>query len=192
MSGKKKKKKAKGPRLPFTIPRPPLSHDIYAQTDELSKEWDVSQEKERLERQIRTLLLEEENIAVENALCLGLGSLEGADMSSIPFQGSRRKWNKSVHQLLVFETVLSCLRMCCLSSEWLSVNKQKEVNSRSMRFAFRIPSSRKKIANFFRSEDILSSAGTNHSQTMEKIPLWISSCEILYLARHFAICHVFP
>jgi hypothetical protein len=116
--------KRRGPRKPDTIPRPPISHDIYAQADALSKEWEVSQQKKHLEQQIHTLL-SEDNIVVNNALCLSIGSLEHANMGPLPggcldpdswdavyfpSVGSGRQRNEGLYQLLVFETVLSCLR----------------------------------------------------------------------------------
>jgi hypothetical protein len=116
--------KKRGPRKPDTIPEPPISHDIYAQADALSKEWEVSQQKQHLEQQIHTLL-SEDSIVVDNALCLGIGSLERAHMGPLPggsldpdswdaeyfpSVGSGRQRNEGLYQLLVFETVLSCLQ----------------------------------------------------------------------------------
>jgi hypothetical protein len=112
------------PRKPDTIPRPPVSHDIDAQLDGLSKEWEVSQQKEHLEQQVQTLL-SEDSIVVDSALCLGMGSLERADLRPLPSctldpdswdsvsfcpVASGRQRNGGLYQLLVFETVLTCLR----------------------------------------------------------------------------------
>lgn len=112
------------PRKPDTIPRPPVSHDIDAQLDGLSKEWEVSQQKEHLEQQVQTLL-SEDSIVVDSTLYLGIGSLERADLRPLPSctldpdswdlvsfcpVASSRPCNRGLYQLLVFKTVLTCLQ----------------------------------------------------------------------------------
>jgi len=91
----------------------------------LSEVWDFSPEKKDLTRIIREKVLTEENVFVDSALCIGLGSLElypetyaasyydeqedlmddEGLMSFCIYESTRR-----IRQLIVFETVLECLR----------------------------------------------------------------------------------
>lgn len=60
------------------------SHDLEDQFHELSKEWEVSPQNEHLASQVRHTLLSQEHISIDNALCLGLGSMEMAQLKPLP------------------------------------------------------------------------------------------------------------
>jgi hypothetical protein len=71
-------------------------------------EWEASPHKNALIRQIRDEILSQDRISVDNALCLGLGTMNATK----PYSNSEA----SLYQLLVFETTLECLRMNLASS----------------------------------------------------------------------------
>lgn len=131
--------KKKKNRIKTTVTKIP--HDIDAQVEILSKAWDTSTQKEQLVNQTRNLLLSQKCISIDNALCLGLGSMEMAELETgrkrltrgqqpaqentavNPTQSPNtntiveasteglKDWNVNLYQLLVFETVLACLRI---------------------------------------------------------------------------------
>jgi hypothetical protein len=142
MPSKHKKKSKDRNSAPQKAPVRKTLQDLDREAKELSQEWKISPQKRSLDEQVRHLLLTQRNISIDNALCLGLGSIEMAPHWSLPgrtkanqrvkdsmpvdWQDSidpddapstfppvadGRKRNISLYQLLVFETVLSCLRM---------------------------------------------------------------------------------
>lgn len=118
-----------------------VGRDLDGQMFQLSREWETSSQRKALVQQIQDEIIPRENIVLENAICLGLGSLEKAAMGSLPgwsnttsiidrdevldkslgpllddnlprFRpvGKGQRRNFGLHQLLVFETVMTCLR----------------------------------------------------------------------------------
>lgn len=115
-------------------------HDLDAQAEELAKEWEASPQNEDLAKQVREVILSKDAIFVDEALCLGLGSMEMAELEplsgrskttpkvkgkttvnklhwteldkadSLTPVASGQNRNKNLYQLLIFETALSCLR----------------------------------------------------------------------------------
>jgi len=72
----------------------------------LREEWDISPEKAALLKNMREKVLCQKTVIIERALCLGLGSFDlrsPVGVKIIP--------QASLQQLLVFETILECLRM---------------------------------------------------------------------------------
>lgn len=109
--------------------------ELDEEAEELSRQWETSREKACLVEQVKGVLLSQKSICIDNALCLGLGSIqvatpklvlpEGFELASsedqdlLQLEEDREtsppvpKWqdqNKSLYQLLIFETALSCLR----------------------------------------------------------------------------------
>lgn len=89
-------------------------------------EWEASPLKNALIQQIRDDILSQEHISIDNALCLGLGTMD----ATRPHSNSEA----SLYQLLVFETTLECLSMkisssiMCLSSadlNWVKYRSEK-------------------------------------------------------------------
>jgi len=91
--------------------------DVQDRWAKVSAEWDASPDKETL-RQIEDRMLPQETIYVDSALCLGLGSLElhpemyaqrtddeDELMAYCLYESTNR-----LRQLLIFETILKCLR----------------------------------------------------------------------------------
>lgn len=72
----------------------------------LNTAWASSPHKSALAQQIRDEILSQESILIDNALRLGLGTMD----ATRPYSNSEG----SLHQLLVFETTLECLRELCL------------------------------------------------------------------------------
>lgn len=125
--------------------RPKTLRDLNEQAEELCTDWEVSPQREVLIEQIRERISSQPTIYINNALCLGLGSLEESKFQHLPGwtrvtrrmkdsashsentlqpseEDMRRfkpvakgeKRNRSLYQLLVFETVIKCLRMFLL------------------------------------------------------------------------------
>lgn len=62
----------------------PPPHDLDTQAAELAKEWDGSPQKEDLVKQVREIILSHASVFVDEALCLGLGSMEMAKLGPLP------------------------------------------------------------------------------------------------------------
>jgi hypothetical protein len=99
--------------------------EIEAHYSYLKEEWDNSTTRSDLIRLIEEKVLVQEQVHVDSALCLGLGSLETTSVHYSDFdfdQGSgghdayfaetMRDTRTSLRQLLAFETVIACLRKC--------------------------------------------------------------------------------
>jgi hypothetical protein len=72
--------------------------DPFRRYEEEKEEFDVSPQSFTIIQQVRKLILPQESIFIDNALCLGLGTLEDDDVPDCGVElGS---------QLLIFETVL--------------------------------------------------------------------------------------
>lgn len=137
----KENKSSKSTAKEVSILRPKAVRDLNEQAEELSKEWEASAQREVLVEQIRERISSQRSISINNALCLGLGSLEKSRVQGLPgwTRGTTKmknsasrdqnplllsqedmkrfkpvangeKYNKSLYQLLVFETTINCLR----------------------------------------------------------------------------------
>lgn len=145
---KSKKKKSKSSKSTLkgksaakeaSLPRSKPLNDLRKQAEELCEEWEASSQRKALLEQINAKICSRESIFIDNALCLGLGSLEESNLTPLPGWTSSnieddttdyqnlswssqedtmrfkpvakgRKRNWSLYQLLVFETAISCLR----------------------------------------------------------------------------------
>ena len=96
--------------------------EIEAHYSDLSAKWDISADKQELIKDIEERILTQEHVYVDSALCLGLGTMRTTCTHSSDFDfGGKEKeddddnyWTRStrkiLRQLLVFETLLECLR----------------------------------------------------------------------------------
>lgn len=139
-SKKKKNKSSKSTAKEVARASGPNSLEhLELQAFQLSNEWEASPQRKALTRQIREQVNPQKSILLNNAMCLGLGSLETARLQPLPgctsglnivnqglsadgdctsvsnsqimkpvAKGKPR--NPSLYQLLVFETVVACLR----------------------------------------------------------------------------------
>jgi len=113
-----------------------IPHDLVEQAEGLSKEWEASAQRKDLVDTIKDLIILENSIIIDNALCLGLGSMELSELRPLPSWegvlrigddeevvegqevkklqpvGKGRERNNSLYQLLIFETALMSLRVC--------------------------------------------------------------------------------
>jgi len=115
------------------------ANDLDAQAEVLQREWKLSSQRDALETQIKDKINLQAGIFLDNALCLGLGSLEHSHLTPLPgwptskLEGDNSEneanlsWeeeleiryrpvglgkerNRTLYQLLVFETAIECLR----------------------------------------------------------------------------------
>jgi len=145
MPPKSKKKKSKTSKStikeackssPFKV-KP--AHDLDAQAEVLQREWKFCSQRDALETQIKKKINLQAGIFLDNALCLGFGSLEQSPLTLLPgwpanklerddFEneaelswdeeletryrpvGRGKERNMTLYQLLVFETAIECLR----------------------------------------------------------------------------------
>jgi hypothetical protein len=86
MPPKANKKKGKSSKPDATEVGPALvpPHDLEDQFQKLSMEWEISPQKEHLVGQVRHTILSQDHISIDNALCLGLGSMEMAQLKPLP------------------------------------------------------------------------------------------------------------
>ena len=121
--------------------------EVERRCSEVSKAWDAAVEKKDLIRQIDEKVLIQESIFIDSAMCLGLGSLElYPEIYAEYYDVVEDMWTycvyeskKRLSQLLVFETILNCLRKYYFESLRCSFLIDLQVKSLNlMKFLFRI------------------------------------------------------
>jgi hypothetical protein len=80
------------------------------QCSEVSAEWHVSSKKKDLVKAIEKRILTQSSLFLDSALCLGLGSLDGEYWELEEMAGELHTRPRIFLQLLVFETIVNCLR----------------------------------------------------------------------------------
>jgi hypothetical protein len=133
-SKKKKNKSSKSTAEEVARANGPNNREhLELQAFHFSNEWEVSPQRKALTRQIREQVSPQKSVLLNNAMCLGLGSLETAqlqprpgctnglnivnqglsvdgDCTSVKESQIMKPVAKGKAQLLVFETVVACLR----------------------------------------------------------------------------------
>jgi hypothetical protein len=121
--------------------------EVERRCSEVSRTWDASVEKKDLIRQIDEKVLIQERLFIDSAIYLGLGPLElypenyaeyydvVEDMWAYCVYESKKR----LSQLLVFESILNCLRKYCFECLRFSFLIDPQVKSLNlMKFPFKI------------------------------------------------------